>query len=99
MAHDGNCFYRAVALLLELGEQEFGALKEQFSRYFLEHEQEFSVWGETGNLAEKIARDGVYASYRMIRVAADCLRRPIHIHRQEVPSQRYEDFQVKDADE
>ncbi len=95
VAHDGNCFYSAVALLLGLGAREYNGVKQQLSKYFLEHQKDYEGWGYTPKLAEKISKEGVYAGFRVFRIAADCLQQPIHLYQHVFPSSKPEIFDMK----
>ena len=89
---DGNCFYRAVSVLLGLPEGEYKALKLRLNKYVVNNAVFYSYLGNINQLAELILREGEAATYECIRVAADCLHRTLVLHRGRFPSRQPEEF-------
>jgi hypothetical protein len=92
--HDGNCFYAALTVLLNLDISEYSKLKKQMSAYCLSHSEKYADWGNTQQLAQEISQEGKYASYRAVRVAADYLQRPLHLYVGSFPDGRLDNFHI-----
>ncbi len=85
---DGNCFYRAISSSLVGNQSQYMVLRHKIAQHLIDHGKYiFLCAGITSNNDESILksavnvrRDGTWAGEDILLVAADYLKRPIHVY-------------------
>ena len=71
--YDGNCFYSALTVVLRKDLSYYKTLKSKIADYHLAHSEKYKEFNIPKELAVEIRKEGRYASFDAMRVAADYL--------------------------